>query len=83
MGEIFGGRAENGKFNLLRRFNRNGGNRNGNINGRTFDLSVREHRDGAFVARFASVVMNQFVQRGAGRHRIEQQNQTDQQPPNG
>ena len=38
-----------------------------------------EHHDGTFVACLVRVTMNQMMQRGARRHRVEQQNQTGQQ----
>jgi len=53
------------------------------MNGRRFDLALREHRDGACVVGFASVLMNRLMQRGADRHRVQQQNQNDQETANG
>ena len=40
---------------------------------------MREHHDGAFVARLVRVVVYQLMQRGARRHRVEQQNHPNQQ----
>ena len=42
-------------------------------------LPMREHRDRAIVVRLARVMVNHFVQRGARRHRVQQQNDAHQQ----
>ena len=46
--------------------------------GTSSHLAVHEHRDGAFVAGLVRIMMNQFVQRGASRHRIKEQNHSHQ-----
>lgn len=79
MGKVFDGRAENGNDKNRGRFNRicRGGDRH--VAGRRIHLAVREHRDRAIVVGFARVLVDHFVQRGAGRHRVQQQNNTHQQ----
>ena len=79
MRKIFNGRAENGKFNLRNALNRSRRNDDGSHNGRRFHLSMREHRDGAFVACLVRVLVNQLMQRGTRRHRVQQQDHPNQQ----
>ena len=45
-------------------------------------MSVREQGDRAFMAGFIRVMMDQLVQRLAGGHRSDKQNQSDQQDGN-
>ena len=42
-------------------------------------LPMREHRDRAIVVLLARVMVNHFVQRGARRHRVQQQDDAHQQ----
>ena len=51
---------------------------NGNITSDRINLALREHRDGAMMVSLAGVLVNQFMQIGAGRHRVEQQNHPHQ-----
>jgi len=81
--KIFNDCAGNRKFCERNGFNPNRGGYNGDIADRRFDLSVREHRDGAMVVSLAGVLVNQLVQRGARRHRVKQQNHPHQQDGQG
>ena len=42
-------------------------------------MAMGEQRDGAIVVSLARVLVNQFVQFGTRRHRVQQQNEGDQQ----
>ena len=40
---------------------------------------MRKHRDRAFMVGLACVLMDQFMERGTGRHRVQEQDKADQQ----
>ena len=79
MRKIFDDCAESGKFNLRSIPNRSRRNDGGNLNGRRLHLSMSEHRDGAFVTGFVRILVNQLMQRGTRRHRVQKQNHPNQQ----
>src|SRR5579885_2511331 len=77
--KIFDGRTESGNDEVTRRFNYQGRRRNNDFTGCGAYFSVGDQRDCAMVIRFVRVLVNPFVQRGARRHRVEEQNHSCQQ----
>jgi hypothetical protein len=78
-GKIFNGRGKNGNDNLWGRLERNGGHDDRNLNIGGINVAVGEHRDRTVVVGFAGVLVDQFVQFGARRHRDQQQDERDKQ----
>lgn len=78
-GKILDGRGKNEKFSLQSCLNGNNSGGDRNVNGSRVNVTVREQRDGALVTGLVGVVVNQFMQRGASRHRVQQQDKTSQQ----
>ena len=76
--EIFNRCAKNWKIYGRSGFKHDRRRGNGNIAGYRINLALREHRDGAMVVGLVGVLVNQFVQRGARRHRVEEQNHSHQ-----
>ena len=77
-GKILDGRTKNGKFDLWQDENENLRSSDRNLDADRINLAVRKHRDRAFVVGLARVVVNQLMQRGAHRHRVQKEHQRDQ-----
>jgi hypothetical protein len=80
---VFNGRAENKKDRRWNAIHERQWKRNGNVDGCGVHLPMREERDGALVVSVAGVGVEQLVQRGGDRHRVEQENQSSQCQSNG
>jgi len=77
-GKIFNGRSKVGKSVLGSRLDPKDFCNGGNVHRSRVHLAVCKQRDNALVTRFVRIVMHQFVQRRAGRHRIQHQNKRRQ-----
>ena len=76
--EIFNRCAKNREMYSWSCFKHDRRRGNGNIAGHRINLALCEDRDGAMVVGLVGVLVNQFVQLGAGCHRIQQQNHSHQ-----
>jgi hypothetical protein len=72
-GKILNGRGKNRKGNLRHRHERNGRRADGNLNLSGINVTVRKHRDRTIVVSVAGILVDQLVQAGARRHRVQQQ----------
>ena len=82
-GKIFNGRTENGNDCGRNGLNQSQRLDNWDINRNRVHLAVREHRDGALMVFFAGIRVEPFVQRGGGRHRVQQEDKPGQQRGDG
>ena len=69
-GKIFNGRSKNRNDKLRGRLNRSRLRDGGNFHRDRVHLAVGEHRDRTIVVGFASVLVDQFMQRWTRRHRV-------------
>ncbi len=77
--KIFYGRSKSGEFNLRNDRDEKRRRDDGNFNRNGVNVAVREHRDRAIMVGLVRVVMDELVQRGRGRQRVQQQDNADEQ----
>ena len=76
---MFNGRAEDGKGEVSNLLNDDGWLRNDDFTGCGFNFAVCKRRHRAMMVRFVRILVNHFVQRGANRHGVQQQDDAHQQ----